>query len=354
MATEQYASQTQMPPWIEAMYKKMAEQAEGLSNEPYKPYPIHRQRLAELTPDILRAHQMTRQAEGAWIPDFMRAQNYLEQGTQRFPQHYQEYMNPYQDAVVNRLAHLSERAYKENFLPHLENAFVGAGQHGSTRHQELAARGARDAQEALQAQQAEALMKGYENAGRLFNVEQTRNLAAAPESAKLGQGKLENLAADAAKAEAVGQTTRERVQNLYNMSQQEFENQRNHPWQQLEKQNTILKGYPQSQSTVGGKVTPEPRELNTIGKLGVLAGQFYNKYQHDKDQGYGRKAGGLMKLGAKKTMNIPRLKPLPRPKKQGAAKAPGNMKKLGASSLTQSNMTKAPKLGGKFSFNKTK
>lgn len=76
------------------------------------------------------------------------------------------YMNPYNDAVTNRIAQLGARNLQENLLPTISDDFVRAGGYGSTRQRDLIGRAVRDTQESILGQQAQALQSGYTQSGQ--------------------------------------------------------------------------------------------------------------------------------------------------------------------------------------------
>jgi len=73
----------------------------------------------------------------------------------------QQYMNPYNAAVTDRLAELGGRNLSEQLLPNVSDAFIRAGSFGGSRMGEFGSRAVRDTQEAVLAQQAQALQQGY-------------------------------------------------------------------------------------------------------------------------------------------------------------------------------------------------
>jgi hypothetical protein len=70
-------------------------------------------------------------------------------------------MSPYQTGVLDVIAKQGARNLSENILPGVSDAFIKAGQFGSSRMGELGARAMRDTQEAILAQQAQLAERGY-------------------------------------------------------------------------------------------------------------------------------------------------------------------------------------------------
>ena len=89
------------------------------------------------------------------------ASPYLQAAGQSSAQNINQYMNPYNEQVTNRIAQLGARNLSENILPSISSDFIKAGGYGSTRQRDLVGRAARDTQESILGQQAQALQQGY-------------------------------------------------------------------------------------------------------------------------------------------------------------------------------------------------
>jgi hypothetical protein len=75
-----------------------------------------------------------------------------------------QFMNPYQQGVLDVIAKQGARNLTENLLPGVSDAFIRAGQFGSTRMGEFGSRALRDTQEAILDRQAQAAQAGYSQA----------------------------------------------------------------------------------------------------------------------------------------------------------------------------------------------
>jgi hypothetical protein len=89
------------------------------------------------------------------------ANPYLQAAAQTSAQGVNQYMSPYQTGVLDVIAKQGARNLSENILPGVSDAFIKAGQFGSSRMGELGARAMRDTQEAILAQQAQLAERGY-------------------------------------------------------------------------------------------------------------------------------------------------------------------------------------------------
>jgi hypothetical protein len=108
----------------------------------------------------------------------------------------QDYMNPYQEQVVNRIGELGARNLREQFLPQIQDRAIQSGQFGGSRQGEAIGRALRDTQESTLAQQSAALQQGYGQAGQLLQADRARQLQAAGQQAQLGAQAAGLTAAD--------------------------------------------------------------------------------------------------------------------------------------------------------------
>lgn len=92
------------------------------------------------------------------------ASPYLQSAAQSSAQNINQYMNPYQSGAIDVLARQGARNLSENILPGVSDAFIKAGQFGSSRMGEFGSRAVRDTQEAVLNQQAQMANQGYSQA----------------------------------------------------------------------------------------------------------------------------------------------------------------------------------------------
>jgi len=114
------------------------------------------------------------------------AQPYLTAAGQNAYGNVANYMNPYNDAVINRIAQLGARNLNEQILPNINDQFIRAGQAGSSRNAEMFSRAARDAGESILAQQSAALQSGYGGALTASQADLTRQGNLAQTAGNLG------------------------------------------------------------------------------------------------------------------------------------------------------------------------
>jgi hypothetical protein len=160
-------------------------------------------------PYFSQANQYTQQGAGGTAqlatPYMQQASQLSSQAAQTGLGGIQDYMNPYQDQVVNRIGELGARNLKENLLPNIQDRAIQAGTFGGSRSGEAIGRALRDTQESTLAQQSSALQQGYSQAGQQLQADRARQLQAAGQQAGFGQQAAGLSAADQQRLMAAGQ-----------------------------------------------------------------------------------------------------------------------------------------------------
>ncbi len=188
-------SQTILPDWYTNYAMQIVANQNAASALPYQTF--GGPRVAEFSPTQQQAIGMTGQAANAYQPFLTQAtqatqtamgapgaldvaQPYLSGAAQTAPAVVGQYMNPYTENVVNRIAELGARNLSENILPGIEGRYIAAGQLGFGGRQPGSgtpsgmmtdtARAVRDVSSDILGKQSEALQAGY---GQALNAAQT-------------------------------------------------------------------------------------------------------------------------------------------------------------------------------------
>lgn len=264
-------SSTATPAYFQEAQRRVIGGALDTASQPYTPYT--QQRLAAMTPDQLAAFQNVRGAVGQYQPAVQTGIGYATQAGAGFdPSQFQDYMNPYTEGVVDRIATLGTRNLSENILPQVQNNFVGSGGFGGGRHEEFTARAMRDANESILSEQAKALSSGYDQAMGNYQAAQNRSLQAG-----IGLGNLANTGqtydlTGAAALEGVGQSQQADEQRNLDLGYQDFLTQQQYPQQQLSWVNSILSGSQQPTTTTSTTTAPGTASQQAPSALGQIAG----------------------------------------------------------------------------------
>lgn len=291
--------------------KELIEKQRQLSEEKYQPYPGERiapfsplqeqgfglaQQLAQPAPEYGEARGTIQEALGRNIEPYL-------QGATRVPgaQDINQFMNPYQQQVVENIGRLGSRNLMENILPGIQNRFVSSGQYGSTGQQNLTNRAIRDTQQAVSQAQGQALQGGYNTALQAALGQQERQLQAGQlagrdvERRLLGGEALQNLAGaqqaqglrGVAALGQLGGQQQQQEQNAANIAYQNFQAQQAHPYQQAGRLSEVVRGLPLNTSVYQGNVQPTPPPAPQAspytqagGLVGGLSGLARQGYAH--------------------------------------------------------------------------
>jgi len=182
------------------------------------------------------------------------------------------YLNPYQQNVMDVMAQQSGRNLRENILPQVSDSFTKAGQFGSSRMGEFGSRAVRDANQTLQQQQAQLANQGYTQALGANQADLTR------------QGQLAQTAGQLAASQAQsygnigqnqGQLAAQQAQSYQNIGQTQGQ------LASAEQQNYINLGQAQGQLTAA-----EQQNLASIANQQAAAGQQQQQFGLGAAQNY--------------------------------------------------------------------
>lgn len=299
------STSSNMPTWLSDYTQGVITRANAAGAEPYQAY--GGPRLAEMTPDQLKAFDITRAGVGSHIPGMNNAINtvggiqngplaaaaaqpYMANASKLFPDNVNQYMNPYVQNVLDRSRLEANRALNEDFMPALEAKFGSAGvDPRSSSYLRQAQRGVRDISEGLQSQYQSALAGAYDNAATTFGADMSRqgtlaatagNLASNDANTKLNaaqtQGTLEqwlkqmNLG-DAAAMENIGQTQQADTQRSLDLAYNDFLQQRDQPLNMAERLAALANGVPFNKTSNTTEQVPGETGPSPLAQVGSVA-----------------------------------------------------------------------------------
>lgn len=281
------------PEWYNQYLADMSATAGALAQEEYTPYAGPR--IADWTTDQQAGFAGIRDAQGMWQPGAIAGGqamdagvgglNAMSQMTQQAGQWNQPaydrisglYQQPLQDmqAAANSIG---QRNFQNTTLKGLNDNFTGAGQFGSGRHQLLGADAAAQAQAQIEEAKASMgvqavqnslgdYMRGQQQMGQMggqmgtYAADQARmgtdlmNYGMATQHAALG---------DAGSMMELGKQQQGMDQNNLNLAYQDFKEQEQYPWQQLNNWGAVTKGQttPSNQSSISFPQTQAPVSSN--------------------------------------------------------------------------------------------
>jgi len=151
------------------------------------------------------------------------ANPYLQASAQSAASRVGEYMSPYQQGVLDVIARQGARNLQENILPGVSDAFIKAGQFGSSRMGEFGSRAVRDTQRAILDAQAQAAQQGYGQAMGAAQADLARQAQLAGTVGSISGADLSRILQGGAQygnlGQTAGQLTAQQMQNLTNLGQ---------------------------------------------------------------------------------------------------------------------------------------
>ena len=274
-----------LPEWYTNYAMGILSGQQAIASRPYETAPMPR--VAGFTPTQQQAFGMTGTAASAYQPLLRQAtdvaqaaanapgalntaQPFLTQAGQTSVSNIGTYMNPYNEAVVNRIADLGTRNLTENIMPEIEGRYIKAGQLGFGGRGGLGgtpsgmmtdtSRAVRDVSADILAQQAKALQSGYteaaglagtdlsrfgtlaNTAGGLAQTQQEQQLAASGALSGLGAKAQELGLAGAGALGNVGALQQQQGQKNLDIAYGDFLRQQGYPQEQINNMINTFKG----------------------------------------------------------------------------------------------------------------
>lgn len=229
-----------LPSWYQNYLQQLTGKAAAIADAPQQAYPG--QRIADFTAPQQQAFGLAQQNVGSWKPGLQQAQDLATQSSTYNPGALSQFMNPYTSDVVNEIGRLGNQNFAENIMPAVNSSFTGAGQFGSTRNQDATMRAARDTQQNISGQQANALNTGFQNANQNYlgwSGQGQKGSQLLSDLAARGQGLG---TADVGALSAVGGAQQQQGQNNLDWAYNQFQQQQQQPTQNLAMLNSIIRG----------------------------------------------------------------------------------------------------------------
>ena len=300
----------QLPEWYNKAWQDIAARATELSKRPYyKPTESLFNPLRAEYEHLLKGLNGKGLQKDKFSPYETDAKSFLKSSAAEFnpDQIKRRYLNPYLEGELARISNLAGERLREQLLPDLASRYIGMGRFGGLSHQQAMEKVTRDITRAATGQQNELLHNAWGQALNQHNMQGQMQRQAAEGLSSLGRTAQGSHLADLETERSLEAQFQDLGQQERHYNRQQFEHERNYPWQQLAQESAAIQGMP-----VPGMTTfqhnfpaPPPPQLNAMGQVGAMAGQLLGLNQ----MGQGRKRGGL--ISSMRTMpRISRRKPI--------------------------------------------
>ena len=262
--------------------------------------PFEGKTLADVTAEQQQAQEGIRGLVGTQAPAFEEAKG-LVRGTTAKPtvEGLQEFMSPYQQAVIDVEKRRAQEAFERDTLPKVRQAQIASGAFGGTRGTLLEALALQDQARLLSDIEARGQQQAFESAQRAFEAQKQREAQAAQGLSGLAQTQFGQSTRELGQLEAVGREQQQREQQLLDESYQRFLRERAFPEQQLAQYQGIVTG---ASPLIGATRTvrspqqfqPSPlaTALGTATGVANIYGAFSNPATFRPITGVGAKEGG--------------------------------------------------------------
>lgn len=250
-------SGTDIPEWVSKSGQELFGQAAELAKTPFQPYTGPR--IAQFAPDETAGFDLTRSNVGSYQPLMNQAGAFGQRAGQTWNQAAaDQYMNPFTQNVTDIAAREMNRQYDLQRLTDNAGA-VGAGAFGGSRHGVLNAENERNRNLALKDLYAQGQQAAYQNAQQMFSADQSRMLGAGGLMGNLAGQQQQYGFGDAAALANIGQAQRGLEQSSLDTAYQDYLEQREYPYRQVNFALGALKGtpYETQQYQQGTSVTPQ-------------------------------------------------------------------------------------------------
>ncbi len=269
--TSSTTSQQGFPDWYQEIMRAGIGQAASVASQPYQPYSGNQ--LAGFTPAETSAFGMVQNNLGSQNPSLNQASGALGQVAQGFNANdANQYLAPYMNAsngLSASIQALGNQNLMQNILPGVNDAFTGAGQFGSTRNANFNSLAIQNAQMGISQAQGQAQLAGLQSGmSNYLQGQQNQNIAG-QQLGSLGQIYQNTGLTDAAALQNVGQTEQQQNQSGLNVGYQNYLNQLNYPYNNVNFLNSQIRGY--AAPTATNVTTLAPQSNFQAGQASPLA-----------------------------------------------------------------------------------
>ena len=267
----------ELPPFLEQAYKKLAQQAEAVTDPTVQYTPYGGQRLAPLTTEQQYARQRGFEQARAYEPDLGMARGLTSLSVSPITQgDITQYMNPYQTQVTQNV--LDEMRRRSDIQgQQTSDAAVRAGAFGGARHGVQESERMRNLREQQSRTAAEMGQQNYQQALAAAQAQKAQQLSGAGafgniagQQMQLGQQGIQGLT----QAGGMGQ---QQLQKGMDIAYQDFLKQQQFPYTQAATLGNLLSGVPAAQMVTAYSQQPGPSMAQQIAGLGMAGAGMWGQ-----------------------------------------------------------------------------
>ncbi len=272
----------ELPKQIAPYYEKLLKEAEALYKQKMEAgAPIYEGKtIAGYTPEQEQLFSGLQSLQGTQAPKFAEAEA-LTRGTAArvTPDEVQEYMNPYQQAVVDIEKREAEKQYQSTVVPQLAAQAAAAGSFGGSRQGILEGM-ASEANQRLQADiQAKGSAQAYQDAMSLINQQRQREGAAAGQLAQLAPAGFAAQAQELGAIGKVGDVKQQQQQLALDEAYKQYMQEQQFPSESLKEYQSYVQSFPNIPTQITRAPEPQgPGLAQSLLGLGTTALGTYGAF----------------------------------------------------------------------------
>jgi hypothetical protein len=270
---------TAFPAELAPYYKDILSKAQALyedrTAEGYQPY--QGPTIAEFTPEQQQAFAGIAGLAGQQAPKFAEAEQLTRQAAAPIATaDIEQFMNPYQQAVVDIEKREAQKQFEQKTLPSIRAAQVAQGAFGGTRGTLLEAQTLAEQDRLLADIQARGSQQAFTQALQQAQAQRAREGQAAAQLATMAPQAFKAQLGELGAVQTVGEEKQRQAQTALNEAYKQFVEERQFPQQSLGQYQAVVQAQPASQmlETVQYAPPPPPLGQQLLGGLGTLVGTY--------------------------------------------------------------------------------
>ena len=268
----------EIPDELKPFYKDILGKSQALYNDSvsqgYQPYTGPS--LAEFTPEQQQAFTGLAGLQGSTAPVFQEAMGMTrEAGAPITTEEITEYMNPYQQAVVDIEKREATKQYQSQVQPQLAAKAAMTQPFGGSRQAILEGMAADTQQRLLGDIQAKGSAQAYQDSVNLLTQQRAQQGNAAGQLATMAPNQFKTQLAEFGALQGVGEEKQKLSQQALNEAYGQYLKEQEYPFQQLGRYQSVVTGAPISQREYVPPAPEGPSATNQLlGGLGSLASTY--------------------------------------------------------------------------------
>jgi len=270
---------TAFPAELAPYYKDILSKAQALyedrTAEGYQPY--QGPTMAEFTPEQQQAFTGIAGLAGQQAPKFAEAEQLTRQAAAPIATaDIEQFMNPYQQAVVDIEKKEAQKQFEQKTLPSIRAAQVAQGAFGGTRGTLLEAQTLAEQNRLLSDIQARGSQQAFNQALQQAQAQRAREGQAAAQLATIAPQAFKAQLGELGAVQTVGEEKQRQAQTALNEAYKQFIEERQFPQQSLGQYQAVVQAQPASQMLESVQYAPPPPPLGQqlLGGLGTLVGTY--------------------------------------------------------------------------------